>query len=370
VSDLAIPLFVTARRKAGGIVHMLLKAGVVADSDGPFQCHASAPNGREAEGTVQRLDYHEVRQLFEKTGDLNLVVDRGRFGAGKRLKSVGLNLWSAGKVVDAEKGQIELAQGPPGAAHLRIAQAAEAPINHVQVWSTPGAVMVSVWPVGGTLFPLPGLPDVQRRVRPVILGPDLQCSSYWGFYRHSMVPAVRQLGAELLEKALDPKAKASEDELLVASHYALNFLPPSPGQLGPLASRLSACSGSDAAIMSWSIGFDAAETFSQESPRVTFERAILALAGKGCLYTEVFRMLIQRLGEAEEIWRDEPPGQEPPSADVETAIQWAKQLATATYWDAEHLTYRALDPCLPNAHATSDQLVGGAKKKCVILPLK
>lgn len=366
---LAIPLFITARRESGGILHMLLKAGAVADSKGPFQCHVSAPNGCEAEGRVERLDYDLVRQLFEQADDLNLVVDRGRFGRGQRLKFVDLNLWSAGKVIEAKEGQVTMTEGPPGAAHLQIREAAGTPINHVQLWSAPGAVMVSVWPAGGMLVPLPGKPNFQRRVRPVILGPDLQCSSYWGFYRHSMVPAVRALGAELLEKALDPKIDASEDELLVASHYALNFLLPSLGQLSPLATRLAACSGTDAAIMSWSIGFDTAEASSRQPQWATFERAVLALAGKGCLYTEVFRMLIQRLGEAEEVWRGAPPGKEPPSADVEAAIQWAKQLAAATYWDAEHLTYRALDPGQPNATATADQLVGGAKKKSVVVPL-
>jgi hypothetical protein len=237
------------------------------------------------------------------------------------------------------------------------------------MWSEPGAVTVTVWPRGGSLFPLPGRPDVQRRVRPVVLGSDLLCSAYWGFYRNSNLGAVRALGSEMVASAIDAQSTPNDDELAVAAHFALNFLNPGSDVLAPLASRLEGRASSDAAILLWSIAFDAHLHYSADDRLEAFERAVLSLAGNGCLYTEVFRMLLQRLGDGEESWRKRfPPGTAPPPA-VEQAIEWAKNLATATYWDAEHLTYRALDPMHPKADATDDQLAVGAKKKSAVVPL-
>lgn len=365
-----MPLFVAARRPSGRTCHVLLKDIGESDPEGPFYCHVSAPNGREAEGEVDQLDYRAVRKLFDVRNDLNLAIDGGiSSGGGRKLESADLRLWSAGAPIDPPPGQFELIHGPRGTSRIRIAETEGSRIDHVQMWSEPGAVTVTVWPAGGSLIPLPGLPNVQRRVRPVVLGRDLRCSAYWGFYRHSNLPAVRELGNSMLVLASDGQYILGDDELAVAAHFALNFVNPASDLLTHLAARLEDRTSSDAAILLWAIAFDGRLHYSNEQRLRAFERAILSLAGTGCLYTEVFRMLVQRLGEGEELWREHLPPDAPPPVEIDRAIQWAKQLATATYWDAEHLTYRALDPRYPDANATDDQLGIGAKKKSAVVPL-
>lgn len=364
-----VPLYVAARRSSGRTSHLLLRDVPSREQEGPFYCQVAAPNGDEAEGMVERLDYTEVLNLFTHGQALGVDREGSDLPGNRRLRAIELQLWSGGKPIELGKEDMELVRGAPGIAHIRLTPSDDARIDHVQLWSAPGAVTVTVWPKGGSLFPMPGLPDVQRKVRPVVLGGDLQCSAYWGFYRHSVLRAVRQLGSEMLAKIGERNAQPSNDELMVATHYALNFLHPSRDLLGPLAAHLAERTGADAAILRWSIAFGGQVAVTPDERHALFERAILALHGTGCLYTEVFRMLVQRLGDGEEQWRDHfADGGKPPDA-MERAIQWARQLAAATYWDAEHLTYRALDPRFPDANATDDQLGIGAKKKSAVIPL-
>jgi hypothetical protein len=367
-SQQPVPLFVAARSESGKLCHMLLKDVETSNEEGPFYCQASAPNGHEAEGVVDRLDYLAVRNLFKARDDLLLELDTGHpIQAGRTLRGVDLQLWSAGEPIDPRSGQFKLVSGPGGTSHIEIMPIEGAPVDHVQMWCEPGAVTVTVWPKGGSLFPVPGLPDVQRRVRPVVLGGDIQCSAYWGFYRNSNLGAVRALGSEMVVRAIEEGSAANDRELAIAAHFALNFLDPTSEVLAPLASLLEERSDSDSAILFWAIAFDTHLHYTADDRRLAFERAVLSLAGNGCLYTEVFRMLLQRLGDGEESWRRHTlPGKPPP--EIEQAIEWAKDLATATYWDTEHLTYRALDPKRPDANATDDQLGIGVKKKSTIVP--
>ena len=366
---LPVPLYVSARRSSGRTCHVLLSDSAGRDLDGPFYCQAAAPNGDEAEGHLDQLNYAAVLGLFARGDTLAVDHEGSDIPGDRKLKAVGLRLWSGGKPLELDKGEMELVQGAPGVAHIRLRPAGGARIDHVQLWSGPGAVTVTVWPKGGSLFPMPGLPDVQRKVRPVVLGGNLHCSAYWGFYRHSVLRAVRHLGAEMLAKVADPKAEPSDEEIIVATHHALNFMHPSRELLAPLAASLERQVGADAAILLWSIAFDGQIPVSPDDRHRLFERAILELNGNGCLYTEVFRMLVQRLGDGEEQWRDHLAATGRPPGDMENAIQWARQLAGATYWDAEHLTYRALDPRFPDATATDDQLGIGAKKKSALIAL-
>jgi len=369
-----VPIFVSARGESGRTRHILLEhvellTDVDADRDsGPYYCQARAPNGREAEGLVDRLGYAQVRGLFRKQPDLALAVDRGDVAAAgaRRLRGVGLRLWSGGEPLEALENQVALVSAPHGTAHLQIEASKAAPVDHVQVWSEPGAVTVTVWPAGGSLFPMPGSSDARRRVRPVVLGRDIRCSAYWGFYRHSVIEAVRALGSEILSRAASD-AGLSDHELIVASHYAMHFVRPSADLLAPLAAALRRRSDGDSLILLWSIAFDGLLDLPASERRKLFEDALLSLAGGGCLYTEVFRMLVQRLGDAESQWRHELPKDDPPPSHVEHAIRWAKQLASAAYWDTEHLTYSALDPKFPDAHATDAQLGSGAKKKFAVI---
>jgi len=358
-----VPLFVTARGLSGPTSHVLLRSSSSQEGSGPFYCQVLAPNGDEAEGVVEQLDYNEVAKLFGNIAAL--AVDHEGSGApGERsLRSIGLQLWSAGKPLELRPQDLELVQDAPGIAQLRLAPARDVKVDHVQLWSAPGAVTVTAWPEGGSLFPLPGLPNVQRKVRPVVLGRNLECSAYWGFYRHSVLRAARQLGSEMLARVTSASGGACRDELLVAAHYALNFQRPTPDVLGPLALLLARHEGADTAILLWSIAFSGHTKMEAKERQVLFERTINALADQGCLYTEVFRMLIQRLGDGEEQWREQAG--EPPDT-MERAIQWVRQLAAATYWDAEYLTYRAIDPHFPDAKATDDQLDIGAKKKSAV----
>ncbi len=363
------PLFVTARRTSGQTSHVLLTDVSTRKQEGPFFCQVAAPNGEEAEGIVEHLDYAELLNLFARDRPLRIDRNGSNLPGNRRLRSVGLQLWSAGKPIELSKEEMELVRGAAGIAHIRLAPADDTKIDHVQVWSAPGAVTVTVWPRGGSLFPMPGLPNVQRKVRPVVLSDDLQCSAYWGFYRHSVLRAVRQLGTQMLAKVSGNEGQPSNDELIVATHYALNFLQPSRDLLDPLSSELAKRTDADSAILRWSIAFSGQTDGSSDECQTLFERAILTLNGRGCLYTEVFRMLVQRLGDGEEQWRDNLSDIDKPPDAMERAIQWARELAAATYWDAEHLTYRALDPRFPDANATDDQLGIGAKKKSAVIPL-
>jgi len=370
VSHHQVPIFVSARTAEGKTRYLLLPASQEDDGLGPFYCLATTPNGREVEGEVARLHYDDVLALFHPNGRFSLAVDEGVLDSPSQrpLKGVGLELWAGGHQLDEKEISLEAIPNPRGTVGIRIPSQKDKAVDHVQCWSEPGAVTVTSWPAGGSLFPVPGLPDAQRRIRPVVLGADPQCTAYWGFFRHSATRAVRLLGAAILDKATDPATLLSPDELIIAAHHALSMTRPGTSVIEPLVVRLRSSAGSDNAILLWAILFDELIPVEDAERRRCFEETLIKIAEAACLYTAVFRHLIQRLGDGEIEWREHRPPDDPPNEPVESALRWVKQLAQATYWDTDYLTYRAVDPRHPDAAATDAMLGIGAKKKSARRP--
>ncbi|MDT7531140.1 hypothetical protein OVY29_20965 [Sphingopyxis sp. SE2] len=362
MTRIPIPLYIEARNPEGVQVRLIADpAHRVAE--GPWLCRVKAPSGREAHGTLATLDPDAAATLFGDIDRLELQVDLdGLHAQGPDLfLETQLCFWSG----ETPLGDGTVEQVSVGGERLR-GLAMEAPqADRLQVWTEDGASLVTAWPGRGVLVPVPGYPGAERRVQPLVIGANPRCSAYWGFYRHGEWRAASIIGREMLARVNNLKSSPTHDELIVAGHFALNITPPEPSKIRVLVERLAADpSRGDGLLLYWAFAFDGLIPREAERPENALLAALSALQWGRSTRTEVFRQVMQRLGDAEAALDREGAGLPPDLvAGIRELIPWVQRLASATYWDSEYLTYRAGDPSEPLPDATSRDIAAGAKKK-------
>ena len=354
-----VPLFASIRHRDGGRFRHCLLTGSESESEqGPVFCRVLAPNGATAEGELTKLDYAGVRDLFAEEDIRNLLVDPGAMNVDRppAYDRVGLCAWGHGQPIGRDRWRLEAALGLDGIEGVSINSEAGSEIEQIQLWAESGPATVMAVPAGATLCPVPGSAEFERRIRTIVVGPDVLCTAYWGFYRHASDRAAAAIGERLVRSIADGEQESS-DALPVAAHACLHLLRET-GCAERLAQSLRDAGGSDAAVMLWALELDGKLTCAPERRRLDFLTAASRLAAEGCLYTETLRTFVERSHEGRVEVTDEDARDR-----VDKALAWIRSLALATYWDSEHLTYRAADPRSPDPTATDAQLAAATKKK-------
>jgi hypothetical protein len=356
------PLYVTLVDEGQCQRHALVDPSNAADvPPGRWFCDVRAPNGAQKQVWIDihagEGFYDELLARLSEFGEpSDLWIDPGAFEepALDSYGDMGLFVWAHGRMLDSNEWRLRPVRQSRSATEIAVDAAAE--VDHLQFWTATGPSLMVCWPKRATLVLAAGRRDRPRSLRPLAVGRPSTTSAYWGFVRHNVSDGAFRLGQSIATRCFGEHGSCEADEAIVAAHWLTVFGVDGDERHAVRRHLAEHEAMTDALVMGWILDFDDGASKDLGAFARTFDTVLQRVRTHQPIYSETLRLLVERLSDAES--RVVGAGD-----SITDHADWVRQLAKAAYWDAEHTTYRALEPSNPDPKASGADLAPELKKK-------
>jgi hypothetical protein len=328
------------------------------EADGRWWCDVFAPGGAVVsgwctfpDGAAAEETYAQVFGLFPESIDpVDLWFDAGMPGRtdppGEVPDGLSMRVW-AGNEGPLDPGTWQLQRDAPRGRlfTLNMHRPPSSEELTVELAWEQGPLFVQVRPSDHLYADIERSGSVPVPCWRVVPGLDLP-AAYWSFYRHEHFTAASAVARELLQGIEEAEVSGSEkpssaDWAVVVGHAAIKLRTLGHGFRERASAAVERCDVGqlDRDAVRWMMRFDGAE------PSETVFREELCVLSRRLVTerpfrTEILRLLFERLGTAARLHAET----EDADPVVGEALDAVTQLARATMWECDTLTYRASRP--------------------------